>query len=89
MIREGRTSVGLSDIFTRLTRDPVIKWYFGRADGDLAPKDISHSLLHESLGVVVGKLFDGEELFSPVPLIEFKSRCKRRLQAVEKAHEAS
>lgn len=89
MITEGRTPVGLSDIFTRLTRDPVIKWYFGRADCDLAPKDISHSLLQESLGAVVGKLFDGEELFCPVPLIEFKSRCKRRLQAVEKAHEAS
>ena len=63
MIREGRASVGLSDIFTRLTRDPMIKWYFGRADGDLLPKDISRSLLQESLGAVVGKLFNGEELF--------------------------
>jgi len=88
MIMEGRASVGLSDIFTRLTRDPVIKSYFGRADGDLALRDISHSLLQESLGAVVGKLFNGEELFCPVPLIEFKSRCKRRLQAVEKARHA-
>jgi hypothetical protein len=89
MIKEGRRSVGLSDIFTRLSRDPIIKWYFGRVDSDLALKDISHSLLQESLGAVVGKLFDGEELFCPVPLIEFKSRCERRLEAVEQAHEAS
>ncbi|MHC4400858.1 MAG: hypothetical protein ACYTG0_14370 [Planctomycetota bacterium] len=86
MVREGRTSVGLSDIFTRLTRDPVIRWYFGRVDGDLTPNDICRSLLQESLGAVVGKLLDGEELFCPVPLVEFRSRCERRLQAVEVAH---
>jgi len=89
MIQEKRQHVGVSEIFRRLTADPVLKWYFGRAEQDFGPGDVAKSLLQESLGAVVGRLMTGEELFSPVPIKDFRSRCRRRISAVEGVHGGS
>ena len=86
MIRVGRDHVAVSEIFARLSKHPTVKWYLARMKSTLGPDVIARSLVQESLGAVVGKLPCGEELFCPVSLVEFKSRCKRRLQAVEGAH---
>ncbi len=83
MLKASREHVGVSEILSRLTRDPVVKWYFARVQGGLGPRVIAQSLVQESLAVVVGRLPGGEELFCPVHPIEFASRCARRLEAVE------
>lgn len=85
MVKMRRQHVAVSEILTRLNRDPVIRWYFGRIEGQLDPQTIAGSLLQESLGAAVGKLLGGDQLFCPVPLVEFETRCRRRLAAVEDA----
>ncbi|MFC1618758.1 AlwI family type II restriction endonuclease [Candidatus Neomarinimicrobiota bacterium] len=87
MLKEQGDHIGVSQIFLRLARHPYVRWYLGKIDCSLNDQIISKSLRIESLGAVVGKLPQGEEIFCPVPLIEFKNRCQRRLQAVEGAHE--
>jgi len=86
MIRVGRKHVAVSEILTSLTRDNAIDMYLRRIDEPLGISVIARSLKQESLGAVVGKLPDDEELFCPVPLADFRSRCQRRLRAVEDAH---
>lgn len=86
MLKFRRDHVGTSEILRSLKRHPTIKWYFARVGEGINPEMISKSLLQESLGALEVKLRSGEHIFSPVPLLDFKSRCKRRLQAVEAAN---
>lgn len=83
MVGEGLNHVGVSDILLRLNKNQTVNRYFekiaARIDGAL----VCSALLQESLGVQVGKIPGGEELFAPVPLDDFRSRCRRRLSAVE------
>jgi rRNA pseudouridine-1189 N-methylase Emg1 (Nep1/Mra1 family) len=85
-VAENRRSVGVSEILSKLTQNPVAELYAEKTGTGIDPQEITEGLKQESLGVVVGKLPDGEELFAPVPLAEFKSRCRRRSSAVEGAH---
>ncbi len=86
MMKERSDHVAVSQILRSLTKAPIVKWYFGRLEGELGPQDIVESLVQESLGAIIGRLPTGEHLFCPVPLDEFRSRCKRRLHAVERAY---
>jgi hypothetical protein len=86
IIAEHRRSVAVSEILTALSRDRQARQYFRKVGTPLHPIDVVESLKQESLGVVVGKDYRGEEFFAPVPLVEFKSRCARRVRAVEGAH---
>lgn len=87
MLREGRNQVGVSDILKRLSKHPTVRSYFGKIGSTLRRATIVESLTQESLGALLCRnLTTGEELFCPVPLADFKSRCARRMSAVEAAH---
>ncbi len=84
MQKIGRDFVGVTEILQRLKKHPTMNWYFGRLGEQVNLETVSKSLLQESLGVLVTRVpSTGEKLFSPVPLADFKSRCKRRLQAIK------
>jgi len=87
MLQESRDCIAISEILMRLQEHPMVKLYFDRAGGKLDPEEIIQSLVQEGLGALEGPIrTTGEEFLSPVPFVDFKSRCQRRLQAVEEAH---
>jgi len=90
MVKLGRGHVGAGEILAELTVDPALGAYLERVEGRLDTGVIERSLVQESLGkVLVRDPKQDEAILCPVPVADFKSRCQRRLQAVEKAHEAS
>jgi hypothetical protein len=87
MLGTGRQHVGVFEIEAGLAGDASVKRYFQALHAQLAPKLIADSLLSESLGKFIQKLpTNNEDVFCPVPLSDFKSRCARRQAAVEAAH---
>lgn len=86
MLRIGRDHVGVGEILAHLLKHPVLRRYFRIMESEMRPETIVASLQSESLGSVCGRLLTGEELFCPVPLSDYKSRCARRQAAVEEAN---
>ena len=84
MIRR-RGVVGASSLYRSLRRDGTVTSYLEQARKTLDPDLIARSLQSEGLAIVVTRV-DGDTILAPVPLEDFKSRCKRRLRAVEAAH---
>jgi len=90
MVKLGRGHVGAGEILAELTLDPAVEAYLKRVEERLDTGVIERSLVQESLGKVLGRDPQQDEaILCPVPVVDFKSRCQRRLQAVEKVHEAS
>lgn len=85
MMKVARAHVGVGEILAHLLKDPLISKYFEKVERELRLEVIANSLTQESLGVRVGRV-RGEQLFCPIPLVEFESRCQRRLQAVREAY---
>jgi hypothetical protein len=86
MLRLGRGHVGAGEILAELTADPAVETYLERLDKRLNTHVIEQSLVQESLGkVLVRDPRQDEAILCPVPVLDFKRRCERRLQAVEKA----
>lgn len=85
MVKVGRNHVGVSEILGALMNDRSAKNYFRRLSHEPGPDDIADCLEQESLGARVGRASE-EKLFQPVPLADFRSRCQRRMNAVEEAH---
>lgn len=87
MRTEKADQVAAGQILNRLIKQPVIRWYMGRMGKTLEYDDIVNSLEQEGLGIVIGKNpYNDEHMLCPVPLADFRSRCRRRLEAVEKAY---
>lgn len=87
MVKLGRGHVGAGEILAELTVDPAVGAYLERVDRRLDTGVIERSLVQESLGKVLGRdPKQDEAILCPVPVLDFKRRCQRRLQAVEKAH---
>jgi len=87
MVKLGRGYVGAGEILAELTIDPSLQAYLEKVEGRLDTGEIERSLVQESLGkVLVRDPRQDEAILCPVPVLDFKGRCQRRLQAVEKAH---
>jgi len=86
MLLTRRDHAGLSEILLQLQKDRFLKKYInkiGRMEHSVSAELIENSLLQESLGVVIGRLVTGERLFAPVSILDFRSRCNRRLTKLE------
>ncbi len=79
----GRNSVATAEILERLQRHPIVNHYIGIINEKITLQMISDSLNSEKLAFRVGKLLDGEELFYPVPMLDFKNRIERIIKIVE------
>lgn len=90
MIKDPAEQLAMSEIYTRLSRDTVIRCYFNKifmgGFFDLDPYEIPKCLEQESLGSIIGKHYTGEPILCPVPFLDFQSRCQRTLKEVERIH---
>ena len=83
---EGPVVAGVGQIYGAVSKDPCLQRYFELADADLNLDLIRESLLSERLAQLLETdVGTSEAMFRPVPLQDFKSRCDRRLKAVEAA----
>lgn len=83
MRKIGRTYIGASEIVRRLQKHPVVNHYFKLMGDRIGNKIIRDSLIQESLASILSRtLADDEELFEPVPQIDFRGRCQRFIDAV-------
>jgi len=86
--RIGRRFVSSGEIFQSLRGDPAVEGYVAISGGErLGSNEIEQGLLQLSLGYPLGKTPQGEALFSPVPLTDFKNREKRLVKLVEEINE--
>lgn len=83
MRRIGRRHIGTSEILSRLQKHPFVTQYLKIVGERIMPAHIQQSLIQQSLASQVGKLPDGEELFCPVPRVDFKGRQEKLIKAVE------
>jgi len=84
MQRINRTYIGVSEILKELQKDRTINKYFKIIGEKLSFDIIEESLIHQSLAVRLISTYEGENLFSPVPFVDFKGRWSRLIKAVEK-----
>lgn len=84
MRKIGRKSIGISEILGELQTNPRVTRYLEIIHDELGTPIIERSLLSGSFGVFIGRDYTQEEHFCPVPLIEFKSRAKKIINALEK-----
>jgi len=76
--------LGISEIFGKLYRHPMVADYMRALGAKLSSQDIEGSLIRERLG---GRLtfvpYGNEPLFCPVPLLDYVNRAKRLVEMVE------
>lgn len=85
----GAKVTGVGEIYGALRKEQALCRYFELADADLGLGFIAESLKSERLGYRLQiDPVSNEEIFSPMPLADFRSRSSRRLRAVEAAHAA-
>ena len=82
MRKIGRTHIGVSEILQKLQDHWVVTQYFNII-GDKISNEISEdSLVQQSLASRLTPTYEGEELFEPVPYVDFKGRSLRLIDAV-------
>jgi hypothetical protein len=83
MQRINRTYIGVSEILKELQKDRTIDKYFKIIGEKLSFDIIEESLIHQSLAFRLTSTYEGENLFSPVPFVDFNGRWSRFIKAVE------
>lgn len=83
MKRIGRKAIGVGEIFGELQKHPTVTQYLDIISDKLLVDDIEKSLLQQSLAARLSPTYDGEELFQPVPSVDFKGRGLRLIKVVE------
>lgn len=81
---QARNHAGVSEIFQRLQNSSVVKQYFDTIGDKIGMDIIRDSLIQQSLASKLTFTYEGEELFEPVPYVDFKGRSLRLIKAVEK-----
>lgn len=85
MRKIGRDVIGVSEILRELETQPRVTRYLEIINDELTALAIERSLLSGRFGVSIGRDFvEEEEYFRPVPLIEFKSRAEKIINALKK-----
>jgi len=79
----GRTHIGVSEILRKLQAHPIVLQYFNIIDSKVSVSDVIESLYQQKLGFRLTPTTDGEEIFEPVPALDFKARESRLIKAVE------
>ena len=78
-----RTHIGVSEILRKLQAHPIVIQYFNIIDSKVSVSDVIESLHQQKLGFRLTPTTDGEEIFEPVPSLDFKARELRLIRAVE------
>lgn len=82
--------LGISEIFGKLYRHPMVAHYMRALGVKLSSQDIEGSLIRERLGGTLTSVpYGNEPLFCPVPLPDYVNRAKRIIQEVEEIDEQS
>lgn len=76
-------AIGVSEILRKLQGHPIVLQYFNIIDSKVSTRDVIESLHQQKLGFRLTPTIDGEEIFEPVPSLDFKARGLRLIRAVE------
>lgn len=82
MRKIGRTHIGMSEILQKLQRHPVVNQYFNIIREKIRGDTIENSLVQQSFASRLAPTYEGEELFEPVPRVDFKGRSVRLINTV-------
>jgi hypothetical protein len=80
----GRKYIGTSEILSKLQKHPFVAQYLKMIGERIRPSYIEESLIQQSFASRVGKTLEGEELFCPVPSVDFRNRQEKLVEAVER-----
>lgn len=83
MRKIGGKHIGTSEILSKLQTHPYVTQYLKIIGERIQPNHIEESLVQQSLASQVGKTLQGEELFCPVPSVDFTGRQEKLIKAVE------
>lgn len=79
----GGTHIGVSEILQKLQGHPIVLQYLNIIDDRLSVDEIRDILIQQSLVSRLSPTIEGEEIFEPVPSLDFKARELRLIRAVE------
>ena len=82
MRKIGRTHIGMSEILQKLQRHPIVNQYFNIIGEKIRSDTIGDGLVQQSLVSRLTPTYEGEELFEPVPCVDFKGRGLRLIDTV-------
>lgn len=82
MRKIGRTYIGMSEILQKLQRHPIVNQYFNIIGEKIRSDTIEDSLIQQSFASRLTPTYEGEELFEPVPSVDFKGRGLRLIDTV-------
>jgi len=83
--QHSRQYIGTTEILNRLQKHWVVNQYFKLIGNRIGTDAIEGALVSHSFAAKVGATYDDEQLFQPVPSIDFKQRGLRLIRAVEDA----
>jgi len=83
MRKINRNHISTSEILRDLANDKFIKKYSEKVKEGFGAEIINQCIVQESLGKVLSKINYAEHIFAPVPISDFRSRCKWRSLALE------
>ncbi len=79
----GRIHIGVSEILQKLQGHPIVKQYFDIIGEVIMSDTIEDSLVQQSFASRIGLTYDGEEIFEPVPRVDFEGRSLRLINVVK------
>lgn len=77
----GRTHIGMSEILQRLERHPTVRQYCSIIGDRIGPDMVGQSLINQSFACRLTPTYD-EELFAPVPHVDFNGRYQKIIDAL-------
>jgi hypothetical protein len=83
MQKIGRQHIGATEILQKLQKHPVVNRYFKLIGDKVGADAIADALVTHSFAARLGTTYEDEQLFQPVPSVDFKHRGLRLIRAVE------
>jgi len=80
----GRIHIGTSEILQKLQKHTIVKQYLNIIGEKISSKTIEDSLVQQSFASRLIPTYEGEEVFEPVPFVDFKGRSLRLIDTVMK-----
>lgn len=78
----GRIHIGTSEILQKLQKHTIVKQYLNIIGEKISSKTIEDSLVQQSFASRLIPTYEGEEVFEPVPCVDFKGRSLRLIDTV-------
>jgi len=85
MRKIGRQHIGATEILDRLQKHPVVNQYFKLIGDKVGTDMIADALVSHSFAAKLTATYDDEQVFQPVPSVDFRQRSLRLIRAVEEA----